>query len=37
MLSTIDGLSPIENYSLKQFGQDFALEAYLHNPWFNLS
>ena len=23
----------IENYSLKQFGQDFAFEAYLHDPW----
>ncbi len=33
MLSTIDGLPPIENYSLKQFGQDFALEARLHDPW----
>jgi diaminohydroxyphosphoribosylaminopyrimidine deaminase / 5-amino-6-(5-phosphoribosylamino)uracil reductase len=35
MLSSINGLPPIENYSLKQFGQDFALEAYLRNPWFN--
>ena len=33
MLSSIDGLPPIENYSLKQFGQDFALEARLHDPW----
>ena len=33
MLSSIDGLPAIENYSLKQFGQDFALEACLHDPW----
>jgi diaminohydroxyphosphoribosylaminopyrimidine deaminase/5-amino-6-(5-phosphoribosylamino)uracil reductase len=33
MLSSIDGLPPIEHYSLKQFGQDFALEARLHDPW----
>jgi diaminohydroxyphosphoribosylaminopyrimidine deaminase / 5-amino-6-(5-phosphoribosylamino)uracil reductase len=33
MLSSIEGLPPIEHYSLKQFGQDFALEARLHDPW----
>src|SRR6202451_3818007 len=33
MLSSIDGLPPLENYSLKQFGHDFALEARLHDPW----
>lgn len=33
MLSSINGLLPIENYSLTQFGQDFALEARLHDPW----
>jgi diaminohydroxyphosphoribosylaminopyrimidine deaminase / 5-amino-6-(5-phosphoribosylamino)uracil reductase len=33
MLSSIEGLPSIENYSLKQFGQDFALEAGLHDPW----
>jgi hypothetical protein len=33
MLSSIDGLPAIENYSLKQVGQDFALEACLHDPW----
>jgi diaminohydroxyphosphoribosylaminopyrimidine deaminase/5-amino-6-(5-phosphoribosylamino)uracil reductase len=33
MLSSIDGLPEIEKYSLKQFGQDFALEACLHDPW----
>jgi diaminohydroxyphosphoribosylaminopyrimidine deaminase/5-amino-6-(5-phosphoribosylamino)uracil reductase len=33
MLSSIDGLPPLEDYSLKQFGRDFALEAHLHDPW----
>jgi diaminohydroxyphosphoribosylaminopyrimidine deaminase / 5-amino-6-(5-phosphoribosylamino)uracil reductase len=33
MLSSIDGLPPIEDYSLKQFGLDFAFEARLHDPW----
>jgi diaminohydroxyphosphoribosylaminopyrimidine deaminase / 5-amino-6-(5-phosphoribosylamino)uracil reductase len=33
MLSSINGLPPIKDYSLKQFGQDFALEARLHDPW----
>jgi diaminohydroxyphosphoribosylaminopyrimidine deaminase/5-amino-6-(5-phosphoribosylamino)uracil reductase len=33
MLCSIDKLPLIESYSLKQFGQDFALEAYLHDPW----
>jgi diaminohydroxyphosphoribosylaminopyrimidine deaminase / 5-amino-6-(5-phosphoribosylamino)uracil reductase len=33
MLSSIEELPPIHHYSLKHFGQDFALEAYLHNPW----
>jgi diaminohydroxyphosphoribosylaminopyrimidine deaminase/5-amino-6-(5-phosphoribosylamino)uracil reductase len=33
MLSTIDELPAIENYSIKQFGQDFALETRLHDPW----
>ena len=33
MLSSIDGLPPIEDYSLKQFGPDFAFEARLHDPW----
>ncbi len=35
MLRSIEGLPPIRDYSLKRFGQDFALEAYLHNPWVN--
>jgi diaminohydroxyphosphoribosylaminopyrimidine deaminase / 5-amino-6-(5-phosphoribosylamino)uracil reductase len=33
MLSSVDELPPIQHYSLQHFGQDFALEAYLHNPW----
>ena len=33
MLSAIEELPAIENYSLKQFGQDFAFEARLHDPW----
>jgi diaminohydroxyphosphoribosylaminopyrimidine deaminase/5-amino-6-(5-phosphoribosylamino)uracil reductase len=33
MLSAIDGLPQIEDYSLKQFGRDFAVEARLHDPW----
>jgi diaminohydroxyphosphoribosylaminopyrimidine deaminase / 5-amino-6-(5-phosphoribosylamino)uracil reductase len=33
MLCGVDGLPTIENYSLKQFGQDFALEARLRDPW----
>jgi diaminohydroxyphosphoribosylaminopyrimidine deaminase/5-amino-6-(5-phosphoribosylamino)uracil reductase len=33
LLCDVDGLPTIENYSLKQFGQDFALEARLRDPW----
>jgi diaminohydroxyphosphoribosylaminopyrimidine deaminase / 5-amino-6-(5-phosphoribosylamino)uracil reductase len=33
MLCAVDGLPAIEDYSLKQFGPDFALEARLHDPW----
>jgi diaminohydroxyphosphoribosylaminopyrimidine deaminase / 5-amino-6-(5-phosphoribosylamino)uracil reductase len=33
MLSTIDGLPPLKNYTVRQFGDDFAVEAYLRNPW----
>ena len=33
MLSAIDGLPQIEDYSLTQFGRDFALETRLHDPW----
>ena len=33
MLSAVDELPAIQDYSLKQFGRDFALEARLHDPW----
>jgi diaminohydroxyphosphoribosylaminopyrimidine deaminase/5-amino-6-(5-phosphoribosylamino)uracil reductase len=33
MLSATTELPPLENYSLQQFGQDFAVEAYLKDPW----
>jgi diaminohydroxyphosphoribosylaminopyrimidine deaminase/5-amino-6-(5-phosphoribosylamino)uracil reductase len=33
MLSAIDGLPQIEEYSLTQVGRDFALETRLHDPW----
>jgi diaminohydroxyphosphoribosylaminopyrimidine deaminase/5-amino-6-(5-phosphoribosylamino)uracil reductase len=33
MLCAVDGLAAIEDYSLRQFGPDFALEARLHDPW----
>jgi diaminohydroxyphosphoribosylaminopyrimidine deaminase/5-amino-6-(5-phosphoribosylamino)uracil reductase len=35
MLGSIAAAPPIREYSLKRFGQDFALEAYLRNPWLN--
>jgi diaminohydroxyphosphoribosylaminopyrimidine deaminase/5-amino-6-(5-phosphoribosylamino)uracil reductase len=37
MLGPLEGLPSIQEYSLRRFGQDFALEAYLRNPWLNLS
>ena len=37
MLGAIDGMPAIDDFSLRRFGQDFALEAYLRNPWLNLS
>jgi diaminohydroxyphosphoribosylaminopyrimidine deaminase/5-amino-6-(5-phosphoribosylamino)uracil reductase len=33
MVGSSDGLPPIREYSLKRFGEDFAFEAYLRNPW----
>jgi len=33
MLGSIAAVAPIQSYSLKKFGPDFALEAYLHDPW----
>jgi diaminohydroxyphosphoribosylaminopyrimidine deaminase/5-amino-6-(5-phosphoribosylamino)uracil reductase len=35
MLGSIDAAPPIRDYSLKRFGRDFALEAYLRDPWLN--
>jgi diaminohydroxyphosphoribosylaminopyrimidine deaminase/5-amino-6-(5-phosphoribosylamino)uracil reductase len=35
MIGSITAPVPIREYSLKRFGQDFALEAYLRNPWLN--
>ena len=37
MLGAIDGIPAIDDFSLRRFGQDFAFEAYLRNPWLNLS
>jgi diaminohydroxyphosphoribosylaminopyrimidine deaminase / 5-amino-6-(5-phosphoribosylamino)uracil reductase len=37
MLGSLEGIPPIQEYSLRRFGQDFAFEAYLRNPWLNLS
>ena len=37
MLGSIQGLPPIHEYSLKRFGDDFALEAYLRDPWSELT
>jgi diaminohydroxyphosphoribosylaminopyrimidine deaminase / 5-amino-6-(5-phosphoribosylamino)uracil reductase len=36
MLGSIEGVPAIEDFSLRRFGQDFAFEAYLRNPWLNL-
>jgi diaminohydroxyphosphoribosylaminopyrimidine deaminase / 5-amino-6-(5-phosphoribosylamino)uracil reductase len=33
MLRKMDELPALESYTLRRFGQDFALEAYLRNPW----
>ncbi len=33
MVGSSDELPPIREYSLKRFGEDFAFEAYLRNPW----
>jgi diaminohydroxyphosphoribosylaminopyrimidine deaminase / 5-amino-6-(5-phosphoribosylamino)uracil reductase len=37
MLGSIEGISAIDDFSLRRFGRDFAFEAYLRNPWLNLS
>jgi diaminohydroxyphosphoribosylaminopyrimidine deaminase/5-amino-6-(5-phosphoribosylamino)uracil reductase len=33
MVGPSEGLPPVGNYELKRFGEDFAFEAYLRNPW----
>jgi diaminohydroxyphosphoribosylaminopyrimidine deaminase / 5-amino-6-(5-phosphoribosylamino)uracil reductase len=33
MLGAITGVPPIQRYALKQFGQDFAVDALLRDPW----
>jgi diaminohydroxyphosphoribosylaminopyrimidine deaminase/5-amino-6-(5-phosphoribosylamino)uracil reductase len=35
MVGSIEALPAISQYSLRRFGQDFAFEAYLRDPWFN--
>jgi diaminohydroxyphosphoribosylaminopyrimidine deaminase/5-amino-6-(5-phosphoribosylamino)uracil reductase len=37
MLGSFEGAQAIGDFSLRRFGQDFAFEAYLRNPWLNLS
>jgi diaminohydroxyphosphoribosylaminopyrimidine deaminase / 5-amino-6-(5-phosphoribosylamino)uracil reductase len=37
MLGSVEAIPPIGEYSLRKIGQDFVLEAYLRNPWLNLS
>jgi diaminohydroxyphosphoribosylaminopyrimidine deaminase/5-amino-6-(5-phosphoribosylamino)uracil reductase len=33
MLGSVKELPPIQEFSLRKFGRDFALEAYLRDPW----
>ena len=33
MLGSVAAGAPIKRYALKQFGEDFAVEAYLRDPW----
>jgi diaminohydroxyphosphoribosylaminopyrimidine deaminase/5-amino-6-(5-phosphoribosylamino)uracil reductase len=35
MLTSVKTAPPIHDYSLKKHGRDFALEAYLRDPWLN--
>lgn len=37
MLGSLEAIPPIGEYSLRKIGEDFVLEAYLRNPWLNLS
>jgi diaminohydroxyphosphoribosylaminopyrimidine deaminase/5-amino-6-(5-phosphoribosylamino)uracil reductase len=36
MLGSVQGMAPIQHYALKKFGEDFAFEAYLHDPWVEM-
>jgi diaminohydroxyphosphoribosylaminopyrimidine deaminase / 5-amino-6-(5-phosphoribosylamino)uracil reductase len=36
MLGPLKDLTPIRDYSLKKFGEDFAFDAYLHDPWVEM-
>ena len=33
MVGSLNNLAPLREYELKQFGEDFAFEAWLHDPW----
>jgi diaminohydroxyphosphoribosylaminopyrimidine deaminase/5-amino-6-(5-phosphoribosylamino)uracil reductase len=33
MLGSVKQMPSLQDYSLRKFGQDFALEAYLRDPW----
>jgi len=35
MVGSSEGLPPIKEYALRRFGEDFAFEAYLRNPWWS--
>jgi diaminohydroxyphosphoribosylaminopyrimidine deaminase/5-amino-6-(5-phosphoribosylamino)uracil reductase len=37
MLGQLNQLPPLERYELKQFAEDFALEAYLRDPWTSVT
>ena len=37
MLHSAQELPSMDHYSLRKFAQDFALEAYVHNPWTRIT
>ena len=37
MLGPLHQLPPLQNYKIAHFGEDFALEAYLRDPWSSIS
>jgi diaminohydroxyphosphoribosylaminopyrimidine deaminase/5-amino-6-(5-phosphoribosylamino)uracil reductase len=37
MFGSMEKQPTIQHYSLKKFGEDFAFEAYLHDPWGGMS